>query len=151
VFLFCLELMKTQRDKMQAAFRAACATLLSSLTSSHFKDYARQDGSVLLSYCNTLLGASPSSACGDFPSAEESLFGFSLNIQGWTQSTRVWRFTQLCVACQSTNTLMCTSCMIKLATVSCVHCGTLWTHTHNLKVKIHPFIALSGKRSNQLL
>lgn len=52
------------------------AAVLCSLLSPRFKDYAKEDTSVLLSYCNTLLDVSLSSACRDFPSAAGSLFCF---------------------------------------------------------------------------
>lgn len=52
------------------------AAALCSLLSPRFKDYAKEDTSALLSYCNTLLDVSLSSACRDFPSAAASLFRF---------------------------------------------------------------------------
>lgn len=47
------------------------------LIQAGFKDYTRENGNVLLSYCNTSWEVSPSSARRDFPSAEASLFGVS--------------------------------------------------------------------------
>lgn len=73
-----MELMtdKTENSSVRGLHNRAYVTILCSLISARFKDYAKEDMSVLLSYCNTLLELSPSSACRDFPPAEESLFSF---------------------------------------------------------------------------
>lgn len=96
MLLFCLKVMtdKTEYSSVWGLHSRDYVTILYSLTSARFKDYAKEDMSVLLSYCNTLLGLSPSSACRDFPPA---IVWFStLNIQQWNQRARLSDLSLVC-------------------------------------------------------
>lgn len=79
------------------------AATFQSPAAARFKDYAKEDGSASLSYCNLLLYPSCSPAGRDFPSAKEASARFPLlNIQQQNQKTTCFRVIEFSAATRAT-------------------------------------------------